>query len=176
MVVVAIAMAPGNSTGAVIDQFILGALGVLTGAFFFYILAKLAPWPVPQAVVFWFMIYCLALVKSISIRFFGFSLLAVLVCFNGIYTPLVAPNGSFEPKYLQSYLIGYAFAFAIVLFVNMAIFPVSTERELRELIVQSLERISTFTHLIAKTYSLEINQEERAARDALSQSIRADFA
>jgi hypothetical protein len=58
----------------------------------------------------------------------------------------------------------------------MAIFPVSTERELRELIVQSLERISTFTHLIAKTYSLEINQEERAARDALSQSIRADFA
>lgn len=175
MVVVSIAGTPGNSVGAAIDQFILGGSGVGLGGLFFLILAKLAPWPVPQAVVFWFMVYFLALIKAQGIRYFAFSLLAILVTFSGIYTPLVSANGGFEPRYLQSYLLAYAWAFALVLFINIFIFPVTSERELRELIVQSLERISTFTHLISKTYSLEISQEERAARDALGQPIRADF-
>lgn len=67
------------------------------------------------------------------------------------------------------------FGFALVLSINILIFPFSSERELRELLVLSLEHISTFTHLIAKTYSLEITEEERALRDSLNQSIRADY-
>lgn len=58
---------------------------------------------------------------------------------------------------------------------NILILPVSSERELRELLVVSLEHLSTFTHLIAKTYSMEITDEERVLRDQLNQSIRADF-
>lgn len=41
--------------------------------------------------------------------------------------------------------------------------------------VISLEHISTFSHLIAKTYNLDLSDEERVARDALNQSIRADM-
>lgn len=84
--------------------------------------------------------------------------------------------------------------------INILIFPVSSERELRELLVLSLEvsrtgpgdslnrsanfpsfllppmqHLSTFSHLIAKTYSMEITDEERVLRDQLNQSIRADF-
>ena len=46
---------------------------------------------------------------------------------------------------------------------------------MRELLVTSLEHISTFVHLLAKTYALEITDEERTLRDSLNQSIRADY-
>lgn len=65
--------------------------------------------------------------------------------------------------------------FAIVLVVNALVLPHSSEKELREILVISLEHISTFSHLIGKTYSLEISDEERVARDNLNQSIRADM-
>lgn len=174
MVVVAIAGSPGNSVGAVLDGAFLGGLGVAVGALFFFILAKLGSSRVAQGFVWFVMVYALALVKAQSMRYFAFSLLGLLVAFSGIYTSVLL-GGRFQPEYLESYLIAYAWAFALVLFVAIAIFPVSAERELRELLVQSLERVSMFTHLIAKTYSLEISDEERKVRDALGQSIRADF-
>lgn len=57
----------------------------------------------------------------------------------------------------------------------MFVFPTSSERELRELLALSLEHISTFSHLIATTYTMEITDEERALRDSLNQSVRADL-
>lgn len=65
--------------------------------------------------------------------------------------------------------------FAIVLATNVLVFPISSEWELREILVSSLEHLSTFSHLIAKTYTLEIEEEEKAVRDGLHQTIRADL-
>lgn len=62
--------------------------------------------------------------------------------------------------------------FAIVLGVNILVFPISSEYQLRELLVLSLEHVSTFAHLIAKTYDLQISDEERVVRDALNQTVR----
>ena len=61
---------------------------------------------------------------------------------------------------------------AIVLMVNLLVFPISSERQLRETLVVSLEHIATFSHLLAKTYTLTITDEERKVRDRLNQSIR----
>lgn len=68
-----------------------------------------------------------------------------------------------------------AYGFAIVLLVNLAVIPLSAERELREFIVVSLEHVSTFAHLLSKTYTLEITEEEVVLRDSLNATIRADF-
>lgn len=81
-------------------------------------------------------------------RYFGFSLLGIIMSFSGIYTSVLLKT--FAPEYLTSYLISYAWGFALVLVVNVLVFPVSAERELREALVSSLERISTLAHLIAK--------------------------
>ena len=56
--------------------------------------------------------------------------------------------------------------------VNIFIFPQSSEKELRQTLVTSLDHIATFLHLLAKTYTLTITDAERKVRDGLNQSIR----
>jgi hypothetical protein len=46
-----------------------------------------------------------------------------------------------------------SWAAAIVLFVNIFIFPVTSEKELRRTLNLSLEHIATFSHLLAKVSS-----------------------
>ncbi|KAK4052886.1 hypothetical protein OIO90_004162 [Microbotryomycetes sp. JL221] len=175
MVIVSIAGQPGLSTGACISAGTWGMLGVAVGAGCYAILAKLGHSRVAQGFVFWIMLYILAYIKALSLKYFAFSLLAVLVAFNGIYTSAIS-GGNFVPDYLEDYLKAYSLSFAVVLAVNLLVLPVSAERELRISLVGSIERISTFTHLIAKTYSVDITEEEKQVRDQLNQSIRADFA
>ena len=116
----------------------------------------------------------MSLVKARGIRWFGFSLLAILMAFNGIYTSILL-GGVFSPKYLEEYLIAYLWGGAITLGVNILVLPMSSERELRKTLVISLEHISTFAALIAKGYSLTSTEEEREARKAMAQTVKADF-
>ena len=50
--------------------------------------------------------------------------------------------------YLLQYLKAYAWGAAIVLSVNLSVFPRMSERELRQTIVTSLEHLATFAALI----------------------------
>ncbi|GAA5995099.1 uncharacterized protein JCM10292_004539 [Rhodotorula paludigena] len=173
-VLITIAGQPGLAVGACWDQAIFAALGVGLGGGAFAILAKLGHSRVAQGFLFAVMVYFAALVKAQSLRYFGMSLLFIILAFSGIYTSALS-GGIFVPKYLEAYLASYCWGFAIVLVVNLVVLPHSSEKELREILVISLEHISTFSHLIAKTYNLDLSDEERVARDALNQSIRADM-
>ncbi|KAF8488906.1 hypothetical protein JB92DRAFT_1405681 [Gautieria morchelliformis] len=174
MMIIVIAASPGKSIGACFQAVVLGLSGVSLGCVGFVILAKLNPWPVAQGVVFAVMIYLMALVKAIGQRWFGFSLLFILQSFNGIYTSYLL-GGVFSPLYLKAYYEAYLWGGVIVLAVNWLVFPKSSERELRQTLVVSLEHIGTFAHLLAKAYTLDISEEEEAARQHLSRTIRADF-
>lgn len=59
--------------------------------------------------------------------------------------------------------------------VNLLVFPISSERELREAMVGSLDHIGTFCHLLAKTYTMTLTDDERAAREALARTIRVSI-
>ena len=76
--------------------------------------------------------------------------------------------------WLREYVAAYAIGAACVLAVNLLL-PWSSERELRETIATSLQHCNLALHLLAKTYRLEITAEERQARDALVDRLRADF-
>ncbi|GAA5865438.1 hypothetical protein JCM8547_001244 [Rhodosporidiobolus lusitaniae] len=173
-VLITIAGQPGLAVGAVLDQAVFGLLGVGIGGACFAILAKLGHSQVAQGFVLAVMVYFLALVKAASMRYFALSLLAIILAFSGIYTSILS-GGDFVPGYLEAYLEAYLWGFAIVLVVNLLVFPHTSEKELRELLVLSIEHIGTFSHLIAKTYSLEITEDERKIRDSLNASIRADM-
>ncbi|GAA5826891.1 hypothetical protein JCM11251_002144 [Rhodosporidiobolus azoricus] len=173
-VLITIAGQPGLSVGACLDQAFFGALGVGIGGACFAILAKLGHSQVGQGFVLAVFVYFLAIIKAQSMRYFALSLLAIILAFSGIYTSVLS-GGNFVPEYLEAYLEAYLWGFAIVLVINLLIFPHTAERELREVLVLSIEHISTFAHLIAKTYSLEITQDERKVRDELNTSIRADM-
>jgi len=96
------------------------------------------------------------------------------MAFNGIYTSIQL-GGVFSPPYLEEYLISYLWGAAITLGVNIFVYPMSSERELRKTLVISLEHISTFAALIAKGYTLTSTDEEREAREAMAQTVKADF-
>ncbi|GAA6050447.1 hypothetical protein JCM3770_002600 [Rhodotorula araucariae] len=173
-ILICIAGQPGLAVGACWDQAIFGALGVGLGGAAFAILAKLGHTQVAQGFVFLVFVYIAALIKAQSMRYFGGSLLFIILAFSGIYTSILS-GGNFVPAYLEAYLEAYCWGFAIVLVVNALVFPHTSEKELREILVISLEHISTFSHLISKTYNLDLTNDERVARDALNQSIRADM-
>lgn len=101
-VVVAIAAFPGKSIGECIFGVMIALFGVGLGAANFAILSKLRVSLVAQAIVFVIMVYLLALMKAADPRYhrlvsyapqkhlfskcrlFAFSLLAILMTFNGV--------------------------------------------------------------------------------------------
>jgi hypothetical protein len=84
-------------------------------------------------------------------------------------------GGAFSPTYLLEYLKAYAWGAAIVLAVNILIFPRTSERELRQTLVTSLEHLATFAALIGRAYTLTGTAEDKAARELLSNTIKADY-
>ena len=54
----------------------------------------------------------------------------------------------------------YGWGIAIALVVNLLVWPVSAERECRDLLVTSLQHVSTLAHLTCKTYAKEITKDE----------------
>ena len=90
---------PGKAIGAVISANALGVIGLLVGrlvvtkfntvsglnqptpqtfSFHFFALAKLGPWPVAQAFYFFFVVYSMAYLKAQGLKWFGFTLFAIL--------------------------------------------------------------------------------------------------
>jgi len=59
-----------------------------------------------------------------------------------------------------------------VLGVNILVWPTSAEMELRRTLVLSLEHVATLGHLLSKTYTMTITEDEKAVRDHLAQSLR----
>ncbi|KAF8507686.1 hypothetical protein BU17DRAFT_57210 [Hysterangium stoloniferum] len=175
MMIVVITGGPGKSVGACIQAVGLAMIGVLLGSVGFVILAHLSHWPVAQGFVFAVIVYFLALVKARGPRWLPFSLLCILNSFNGVsILPYILGN-TFSSTYLIAYLTSYLWGAGIVLSVNILVFPRSSERELRQTLVRSLVHAGTLVHLLSKGYAMEINDEEQALRDQLSQTIRAEF-
>ncbi|KPV78386.1 uncharacterized protein RHOBADRAFT_49163 [Rhodotorula graminis WP1] len=172
VILICIAGQPGLAVGACWYQALFAAIGVGLGGGAFAILAKLGGSRVAQGFVLAIFVYLAALVKAQSLRYFGMSLLFIILAFSGAYTSVLS-GGRFVPEYLEAYLAAYCWGFAIVLV--LLVLPHSAEKELREILVISLEHISTFSHLIGKTYLVELTDEERVARDELNQSIRSDM-
>lgn len=166
---------PGKSVGACITLVISALLGVGLGAFNFYLLAKAAPSPVGQGFLFFIIVYLLGLLKASDPKWFAFSLLCILMSWNGITTTVNAPGRHFNSNSLISYFTAYLWGGAIILAVNIFVFPRTAEKELRIALAASLDHCRVFFCLLSKTYRLEINEEEIRVRDELAQSIRADF-
>ncbi|OAW00011.1 hypothetical protein PTTG_25139 [Puccinia triticina 1-1 BBBD Race 1] len=165
----------GWSVDACLDALFLGMLGASIGGVNFLILSQLAPYPVAQAVVFFPILYIFALIKTKNPKYLVLSLFCISMSWNGVYNSTSSPNREISTELLESYLQAYAWAAAIVVFVNVFVLPHSSEAELRTTLVHSIDHIRTLAFLIKKTYWCTISDEESKVRDNLVQSIRADF-
>lgn len=102
-------------------------------------------------------------------------------------------EGKFSKDALLGYFQAYAWGIAIAIGVNLLVWPVSAEQECRDLLVTSLQHVSTLAHLTCKTYAKEIDKDEEVrlprgapirrlifvseqeVRDLLVETIRGDF-
>jgi len=102
MIIVVIAGSPGKPIGACLQGVVMAMAGVLLGCGFFAILALLAEVPVAQGIVFAIIVYreyvafpyissnpspVVSILKTLGLRWFAFSLLAILMAFNGVSFP-----------------------------------------------------------------------------------------
>lgn len=83
----------------------------------------------------------------------------ILFAFGGIYYGIESES-KFDKSWFLADFQAYAWGIAISLAVNFVVFPVTAESQLKQLLVTSLQHVSTLAHLSCKTYSKEITQDE----------------
>ncbi|CAH7688136.1 expressed protein [Phakopsora pachyrhizi] len=164
---------PGKSLGACIQGLILSIIGLGFGSLNFYILALSGPYPYLQAILLFVAIYVAGIFASHR-KFFVASILYIIETFKGINYFFIAPEGNKWLPYLRSDLMAYLWGAAIVLFVNLIIFPYSATAQLRKTLAISLDHIKALSILIEKTYRIQITQEECKIRDCLVKLLQAD--
>lgn len=97
----------------------------------------------------------------------------MLFSFNGIYGSIT--EGGFSKQFLLANSIAYLWGMAISLGVNLIVWPFTAEAELRQLLVTSLQHVSTLAHLTCKTYARELDQDEVDVRQVLVKALRSDY-
>lgn len=111
----------------------------------------------------------------------GFDGVSNMALFGLVLSPLQIMNsinnGSrFLPDYLLADAASNLFGLAVAIAANIIIFPSSSEKELRQMLVTSLDHIECLSHLIAKAYVMVATDEEMEMGDILVQTLRADYA
>ncbi|KAA1100579.1 hypothetical protein PGTUg99_024834 [Puccinia graminis f. sp. tritici] len=170
-----IAAFPGKSIGACMLSVSLGLAGIALGTLDFVVLAHLAAYPTVQAIVFFLMVYILGRIKALSPHLLPFSVLCILMSWNGIYTSFLTSHRGFSPGYMFSYLQSYSWGAVIAFSVNILVLPHSAEKEFRLALVDALDHVKTLAHLIDKTYRFVITEDEKLIRDNLVDSIRGEL-
>jgi len=66
----------------------------------------------------------------------------------------------FDKTWFLADFEAYAWGIAIALVVNVVVYPITAERQLRKLLVTSLQHVSTLAHLSCKTYAKECSEDE----------------
>lgn len=165
----------GHSIGSCLQGSLLVLLGVALGSVNFTVLANLARWPVVQGLIFALSVYCLAHLKAGDGRFFIVFLIGILMGFDGIMNSINNHN-RFLPNFLLADAASNLIGLAIALAINIFVFPSTSERELRDMLVTSLGHIEELSNLIAKAYSMAATDDEMKKGDELLEIIRADFA
>ncbi|GJN91517.1 hypothetical protein Rhopal_004540-T1 [Rhodotorula paludigena] len=152
---------------------ILGLAGLGIGVLVYAILGELAHSPTGQGFVFAAWVYLAALVRFGGPKYISFYLYGVIFAFQGIYGSILYED--FNLRFFLSDFQAYAWGLAIALCVNVLVWPITSEAELRRLLVTSLQHVSTLAHLTCKTYARELDQDEVDVRQVLVKSLRSDY-
>ncbi|GAA6062409.1 hypothetical protein JCM10212_006195 [Sporobolomyces blumeae] len=173
-VLVIVAAQPGSPIGKSFQAVLLGLAGLGFGVLVYAILGEAAGSPTGQGFIFALFVYLAALVRFSGAKYISFYLYGILFSFGGIFHGLDVVTG-FDKRWFLSDFAAYAWGIAISLVVNVVVYPVTAEYELRKLLVTSLQHVSTLAHLSCKTYAKECSEDEAEVRQLLIKTIRSDY-
>ncbi|BGP21516.1 transmembrane protein [Rhodotorula toruloides] len=172
-VLVIVGAYPGGTMGKCFEALLLGSVGFGLGVLVYAILGEVADSPTGQGFIFSIWVYLAALVRFGGPKYISFYLYGVLFSFNGIYGSIT--EGGFNKQFFLANAVAYLWGMAISLGVNLIVWPFTAEAELRQLLVTSLQHVSTLAHLTCKTYARELNQDEVDVRQVLVKALRSDY-
>ncbi|BGP28691.1 hypothetical protein JCM10296v2_000427 [Rhodotorula toruloides] len=172
-VLVIVGAYPGGTMGKCFEALLLGSVGFGLGVLVYAILGELADSPTGQGFIFAIWVYLAALVRFGGPKYISFYLFGVLFSFNGIYGSIT--EGGFNKQFFLANAVAYLWGMAISLGVNLIVWPFTAEAELRQLLVTSLQHVSTLAHLTCKTYARELDQDEVDVRQVLVKALRSDY-
>ncbi|GAA6007325.1 hypothetical protein JCM11491_003089 [Sporobolomyces phaffii] len=173
-VLVIVGAYPGSPMGKCFQAVLLGMAGLALGVLVYAILGEAGNSPTGQGFVFAIFVYLLALVRFSGPKYISFYLYGILFAFGGIYYGLES-GSRFDKTWFLADFEAYAWGVAISLAVNVFVYPVTAQSELKKLLVTSLQHVSTLAHLNLKTYAKECNEDEAAVRQLLIKTIRSDY-
>ncbi|GAA5922333.1 uncharacterized protein JCM15063_003269 [Sporobolomyces koalae] len=173
-VLVIVGAFPGSPMGKCFQAVILGSAGLGLGVLVYAILGEAGASPTGQGFVFALFVYLLALVRFSGAKYISFYLYGILFAFGGIHYGIESGR-NFDKTWFLADFEAYAWGLAISLAVNVLVFPITAERELKKLLVTSLQHVSTLAHLSCKTYAKECSDDEMEVRQLLIKTIRSDY-
>ncbi|GAA5827522.1 hypothetical protein JCM5353_001354 [Sporobolomyces roseus] len=173
-VLVVVGAYPGAPMGKAFQSMVLGTAGLALGVLVYALLGLASSSPTGQGFIFAAFVYLLALVRYSGAKYISFYLYGILFAFGGIYFGLESGTG-FDKTWFLADFEAYAWGIAIALVVNVVVYPITAERQLRKLLVTSLQHVSTLAHLSCKTYAKECSEDEAEVRQLLIKTIRADY-
>ncbi|GAA5896960.1 uncharacterized protein JCM6883_007067 [Sporobolomyces salmoneus] len=173
-VLVIVGAYPGSPMGKCFQAVLLGTAGLALGVLCYAILGEAGNSATGQGFIFAMFCYFLALVRYSGAKYISFYLYGILFAFGGIYYRIESRT-KFDKSWFLANFQAYAWGIAISLAVNVFAYPVTSERELKKLLVTSLQHVSTLAHLSCKTYAKEITEDEAEVRQLLVKTIRSDY-
>src|SRR4051794_27834675 len=84
-------------------------------------------------------------------------------------------DNAFLPMFLLADAASSLFGLAVALAVNLLVFPTTSEKELRQMLVTSLSHIEELSGLIAKAYAMIAMESEMEKGEVMMQIMRADY-
>ncbi|GAA5876090.1 hypothetical protein JCM16303_007018 [Sporobolomyces ruberrimus] len=173
-VLVVVGAYPGSPMGKCFQAVLLGTAGLALGVLVYAILGEASSSPTAQGFIFAFFVWLLALVRFSGAKYISFYLYGILFAFGGIYYSIESET-RFDKSWFLASFEAYAWGIAIALAVNVLVYPVTAERELKKLLVTSLQHVSTLAHISCKTYEKTCSEDEAEVRQLLIKTIRSDY-
>ncbi|KZT56052.1 hypothetical protein CALCODRAFT_484266 [Calocera cornea HHB12733] len=174
LMIIVVLSTPGVPVGIFLDGVIWLILGIMGGALNAYVLTNLGQVLVAQGVVYFIFVYVYAWAKAVSLKYLAFTLLGIVWCISGVAGTLGnnnEPNIPFVVGTLQAYFWGIA----IVLFVNLFVFPTSCEYIWKSTTVSALQHMDTLSRLLLQGYSGILTESDSQLRAELVGQLRREI-
>ncbi|RKO86941.1 hypothetical protein BDK51DRAFT_50619 [Blyttiomyces helicus] len=181
----------GFTIGKFADEAVMDAFAIGVGALCFWLLNTVCQDSYFGMIAFICIgTYFFSLLRCVSPRFFGVSLLPVLFMFSAISAATAphsdlpnadkyggVPGKHFYPDLLEDTMCAYLSGLLICWFINIAIFPEFAESELKENFAAGMKTLRDLNETLIKHYTTDHPEEEaKASRKVFVDKLKAELA
>ncbi|KZO91828.1 hypothetical protein CALVIDRAFT_332237 [Calocera viscosa TUFC12733] len=174
LMIIVVLSTPGVPVGIFLDGVFWLILGIMMGALNAYILTYLGQVLVAQGIVYFIFVYVYAWAKAVSLKYLAFTLLGIVWCISAVAGTL-GNNGEPNIPFVVGTIQAYFWGIAVVIFVNLFVFPTSCEEIWRCTTISALQHMDTLSRLLLQSYSGNLAETDVRLRAELVGQLRREI-